>query len=46
MYLSVGLINVTYLSEVPVLQGFGCYCSQETFGLIQMSIEDKFCLTF
>ena len=46
MYLSVGLINVTYLSEVSVLQGFGCYCSQVTFGLIQMSIEDKFCLTF
>ena len=22
MYLSVGLINVTYLSEVPALQGY------------------------
>ena len=46
MYLSVGLINVTYLSEMPVLQGFGCYCSQVIFGLIQMPVEDKFCLTF
>ena len=45
MYLSVGLINVTYLSEVPALQGFGCSCSQVILGLIQLSIDDKFCLT-